>query len=167
MFCPNCGGKSGTGQNFCRTCGLKLDSITHAVAEQRPSKEYAELQRRKERFEKLGLVSISISALIGIALLFSKAVYYKLILFGPEVLFWSAFGALIFFGLLSVFFFNYPTVVMNFDKVNPRLEPEAEELENPTTQKLIEDRPFEPVPSVTEGTTELLTQPASRPDTKR
>ena len=155
MFCPNCGGENRSEQNYCRTCGLKLDAITQAVAEQRPLSEYAQLQRRKELFEKLGLFSISVAALIGLGLLLAKVTYYKLILFGPEVLFWSAFGALVFFGLLSVFFFNYPKVVMNFDKINPRLNTADPPAADPT-QKLIEDRPFEPVPSVTENTTDLL-----------
>jgi len=155
MFCPNCGGDNRSEQNYCRTCGLKLDAISNAVAEQRPSKEYAELQRRKDRFEKLGVFSLSVAALIGVGMLFAKIAYYKFILFGPEVLFWSAFGALVFFGLLSVFFFNFPTVVMNFDKVNPRLSPPEEKAAVPT-QHLIDDRPFEPVPSVTENTTDLL-----------
>ena len=158
MFCPNCGGRNRAKQNYCRTCGLKLDAVAEALIEQRPSKEYAELRRRKERFEKLGLVSISVSALIGIALLFAKVTYYKMILFGPEVLFWSAFGALVLFGLLSVFFFNYPKVVMKFDRVNPRLDHIADEPGASSTNRLIEDRPFEPVPSVTESTTDLLPQ---------
>jgi hypothetical protein len=155
MFCPNCGGENRREQNYCRNCGLKLDAITQAVAEQRPSTEYAELQRRKELFEKLGLFSLSVAALIALGLLLAKVTYYKLILFGPEVLFWSAFGALILFGLLSVFFFNYPKVVMNFDKINPRLNT-ADPAPAGPTQKLIEDRPFETVPSVTENTTDLL-----------
>jgi hypothetical protein len=161
MFCPNCGGDNRSEQNYCRSCGLKLDAISLAVAEQQPSKEYAQLQRRKDLFEKLGLFSISIAALIGLGLLLAKVTYYKLILFGPEVLFWSAFGALVLFGLLSVFFFNYPNQVMKFYKVNPRLVP-GETEPAASTQKLIEDRPFEPVPSVTEHTTDLLHQPSKR-----
>jgi hypothetical protein len=155
MFCPNCGGENRGEQNYCRKCGLKLDAISQAVSEQRPSKEYAELQRQKDRFERLGLLSLSISAVIAIGLLLAKVTYYKLILFGPEALFWSAFGTLVLFGLLSVFFFNYPKLVWKFDKLNPRLDPAAGQPAEPT-QKLIEDRPFEPVPSVTEGTTDLL-----------
>ena len=155
MFCPSCGGENRREQNYCRNCGLKLDAITQAVAEQRPSTEYAELQRRKELFEKLGLFSLSVAALIALGLLLAKVTYYKLILFGPEVLFWAAFGALVLFGLLSVFFFNYPKVMMNFDKVNPRLNTADPAAADPP-QKLIEDRPFEPVPSVTENTTDLL-----------
>jgi hypothetical protein len=161
MYCPNCGGGNRSEQNYCRTCGLKLDAISQAVAEQRPSQEYAMLQRRKDLFERLGLFSISIAALIGIGLLFAKVAYYKLILFGPEVLFWSAFGALVLFGLLSVFFFNYPKLVMKFDHINPRRSP-ADATPADPTRKLIEDRPFEPVASVTENTTDLLPQRKSR-----
>jgi hypothetical protein len=79
-----------------------------------------------------------------------------MILFGADVLFWSAFIAFFAFGLLSVFFFNYPKLFMNFDKINPRLAPaESEEVANPTN-KLLEEKPFEPIPSVTENTTDLL-----------
>jgi hypothetical protein len=59
--------------------------------------------------------------------------------------------------LLSVFFFNYPKVFMNFDKLNPRLpHPPDQGVMADTTQKLIEDRPFEGIPTVTEHSTELL-----------
>ncbi len=156
MFCPNCGGENRNGQNFCRSCGLKLDAISQAIAEQTPSKEYAALQRRKDLFEKLGLLSLSVSAMIGFGLLIAKVAYYKMVLFGPEVLFWSATGALIVAALLSVFFFNFPKLFMNFEKINPRLAPADLSEPAPQTANLIEDRPFEPVPSVTDNTTDLL-----------
>jgi hypothetical protein len=166
MFCPNCGAENRVEQNYCRSCGLKLDAISQAVAEQFPSKEYAELQRRRELFEKLGLFSLSAAGLIGLSYLLFKVAYYKLILFGPDVLFWSAFVALIGFLLLSVFFFNYPKLFMKFEKLNPRLSLPNEPTISATTNKLIEDRPFEPVPSVTEQSTELLQTPEKIPRSK-
>ena len=159
MFCPNCGADNRSEQNYCRSCGLKLDSISRSVAEQFPSVEYAKLQKKKERFEKLGLASLAVTGAIGLGMILSKAAYYKLILFGPEVLLWSAFGALALFGLLSVFFFNYPKLFLKFEKVNPRLSPQQNSTAPHTTNKLIADRPFEPVPSVTENSTELLLVP--------
>jgi hypothetical protein len=157
MFCPHCAAKNDFDQNYCRSCGLKLDAISRTVAEQFPSVEYAALQKRKELMEKLGVVSFSIAALIGVAFVFSKIVEYKLVLFGPEVMYWSAFIVLVFFGLLSVFFFNYPKLFMNFDALNPRLNPQNDESADPvpTTSTLIDDRPFEPA-SVTEDTTRSL-----------
>jgi len=158
MFCPNCAAQNNDAQHYCRTCGLKLDAILREVAEQFPSEEYAVLARRKRAFEVVGMFSLSVSALIGVMLLLGKVFYYKLILFGPDVLFYSAFGALILFGLLSVFFFNYPTLFMKFDKVNPRqlTVPETND-EKLDTNKLLTDPNFEPA-SVIEHTTELLTR---------
>ncbi|HEV8592092.1 MAG TPA: hypothetical protein VGQ55_08320, partial [Pyrinomonadaceae bacterium] len=139
-------------------CGLKLDSIVEAVSDQLPSREYAEQLRRKEKFERIGLVSLSIAALVGFALLVTLAAQFKLIYLGPEVLYGSAIGALILFLLLSVFFFNYPKLFMTFTK-RPA---EEEQPPDPVTAKLIEDRPFEPASSVTESTTELLKVPRAR-----
>jgi hypothetical protein len=157
MYCPNCGTNNQAEHNYCRSCGLKLDEISRNVAEQFPSLEYAALIRRKERFEKLGLVSLSITAVIGLSMILYKVGAYKAELFGAAALLWSAFGAFALFGLLAVFFFNYPKVFMNFDKANPRLEPN-EPAKPIDTQKLIEDRLFEPA-SVTEHSTELLEIP--------
>ena len=156
MFCPNCAAQNDAEQHYCRTCGLKLDTIAAELAEQTPSVEYAVLQRRKRVFEILGMFSIATAGFIGLCLLIAKAFYYKLILFGPDILFYSASVALILFGLLSVFFFNYPKLFMKFDKLNPRLDASAvnNDLSLPTN-KLLNDPPFQPA-SVTEHSTELL-----------
>ncbi|CAN5420597.1 hypothetical protein BH10ACI1_BH10ACI1_34260 [soil metagenome] len=156
MFCPNCGGENKNEQNYCRSCGLKLDAISQVVAEQFPTKEYAELQKRKELFEKLGMFSLSSFGLIGISFLMVIAAYYKMLLFGADVLIWSGLAAFVIFGLLSVFFFNYPKLFMKFEKINPRLSPNQQEQISHPTNKLIEEKPFEPVGSVTENSTELL-----------
>jgi hypothetical protein len=157
MFCPNCGAENRVEQNYCRSCGLRLDAISHLVGEQFPTKEYAALQKRKERFEKLGLLTLFLFGFLAFALVFGEAAYYKIILFGANVVFGAAFAAMIGFGLLSVFFFNYPKLFMKFDKVNPRLPSNSEtEVAGKTTRNLLEDKPFQPISSVTESSTELL-----------
>ena len=158
MFCPNCGSKNGIEQNYCRGCGLKLDAIVEAVADQFPSKEYAALQRRNERFEKLGVFSLSVAGFIGLALLLFKAAEYKVILFGPDVILWSAIGALIGFLLLSVVFFNYTKL---FSK-GRNLPSDDGQKPDVVTAKLIEDRPADYVSSVTENTTSKLHTPRER-----
>jgi hypothetical protein len=139
---------------------LKLDAITQIVTEQKPTAEYAALQSRKERFERLGVFSLGLFAFLAVALVLGWAAYYKIMLFGANVIFGAALVAMFVFGLLSVFFFNYPKLFMKMDKVNPNLAPPSPTLENElppaTTAKLIVDRPFEPVPSVAEHTTDLL-----------
>ena len=132
------------------------------MVEQFPSIEYAALARRIRRFELIGVASLSIAAIVGLSVLIVKAFQYKVILFGPEVLFYAAFAALLLFGLFSVFCFNYKEFV-NFDKLNPRL-PVSEtdnKVEKVTTNKLLEDRVFAPA-SVTEHSTELLEIPRER-----
>ncbi|HSK73645.1 MAG TPA: hypothetical protein VK892_18250 [Pyrinomonadaceae bacterium] len=156
MFCPNCGSKIGIEQIYCRSCGLNLDPILRAVAEQNPSEEFAKLQKRKDLFKKLGIFSLSCSTIIALGFFFSKVIYYKIIFFGADALFWSGFIALVVFVLLSAFFFNYPKFFMKSENVIPNFAPdERKEISNPTN-KLLEDNFIEPIPSVTERTTDLL-----------
>jgi len=158
MFCPNCAAPNADEHNFCRRCGLKLDAIAKNVAEQFPSEEYAALTRRIQRFEKIGVFSLSIAALVAFSMLIVKTFEYKVILFGPNFLFYAAIASCVIFALFSVYCFNYKEFI-DFDKINPRLPlPEKDEVEKFTTSKLIEDRHFEPA-SVTEHTTELLEIP--------
>lgn len=155
MFCPNCGADNRSEQNYCRSCGLKLDSIAKSVAEQFPSAEYAALQKRQDRFVKMSLGSLAATGAIGLGMILSLVGYYKLLLFGPEVLFWSSFGAFALFALLSVFFFTFPKISTKFEKVKsrPALHDDGGVV---PTNKLIDERPFESVGSVTEHSTELL-----------
>jgi hypothetical protein len=157
MFCPNCGAENRIEQNYCRSCGLKLDAISQLVGEQFPTKEYAALQKRKELFEKLGLASLSLFGFLGFTLLLVKSAFYKIIFFGADVIFGAAIVAMLSFGMLSVFFFNYPKLFMKFAKINPRLPASDDtEMTGGPTRELIEERPFEPIPTVTEASTELL-----------
>ena len=151
MFCPNCAAQNDEAQHYCRMCGLRLDAIAAELTLQKPSPEMAELFQRQKRIQMLGVFSLSIAGFVGILLLFAKVFYYKLIILGPDLLFGSAIGAVIFFLLASVFFFNYPKLFMRPGQVNPTEQPE---LTTPTN-KLLNNPPFEPA-SVTEHSTELL-----------
>ena len=161
MFCPNCATPNADDHSFCRRCGLKLDAISKNVAEQFPSEEYVAIANRIRRFEKIGVASLSVSAIVALSMLIVKAYEYKVILFGPNVLFYIAVAAFVLFALFSVYCFNYKEFV-NFDKLNPRLPlPDKSEAEKFTSSKLIEDRQFEPA-RVTEHSTELLEVPIKR-----
>lgn len=156
MFCPNCGKENSSEQKFCRACGLELEKILQSLVAQNPLKSNASLRKRKELFDRLGVFSLSSFLLLGFSFLFYKVIYYKLILFGAGVLEAFALAFLFFFGLLTVFFFNYQKLFgENF--VN---SPISRELEEETTAKetakLLEEKLFEPAGSVTENSTELL-----------
>lgn len=140
-------------QHFCRGCGLELDAIAADLAAQKPSPELAEAFRRHRRMQMIGVACLSTAGIIGLCLILGKAFYYKLAIFGPELLFGSAVGALIFFLIASVFFFNFKRPDLDPDRENPRLR--GDETPVSETNKLLGDPPFEPA-SVTEHSTELL-----------
>jgi uncharacterized membrane protein YvbJ len=81
MFCPNCGAKNRSDQNYCRGCGLKLAAIVNAVSEQFPSKEFLDMHRRAENFHRIGAVCLAIAGIVGFSLLLFKAAQYKQELF--------------------------------------------------------------------------------------
>src|SRR5688572_2614645 len=107
MFCPNCAARQSGEQNFCRSCGLELGQVARAMELHGPSRERAEMERRRERIERLGYLSLSIAGVIAVSLVLGIASYFKLVLFGPDVLLWSAFGALAVFVLLAAGFLGY------------------------------------------------------------
>lgn len=121
---------------------------------QNPSEELAVLLKKKRRIELLGTGALSIAGIIGLSLLLTAAVYYKLLLLGPEVLFGSAIGALILFLLASIFFLAYSKFLLKIDRI-VHTSSEQPELTVPTAKLLHEPTRFEPA-SVTEHSTELL-----------
>src|SRR5436190_5707523 len=153
MFCPNCAAQNDASQHYCRMCGLKLDAIAAELTVQNPSEEVAALLKKKRWMELLGKSALTISGIIGLSLLLTLAVYYKLMLLGPEVLFGSAVGALILFLLASIIFLAYPKFFLKIDGAILR-SPEQSELTT-RTRKLLNDPQFESA-SVTEHSTELL-----------
>lgn len=109
--------------------------------------------KKQRRIERFGVFSLSIAGIIGFSLLLTIAVYYKLMILGPELLFGSAVGALILFLLASILLFAYSKYFMKVGYPDDRF-PEQRDLTTPTN-KLLNDPPFEPA-SVTEHSTELL-----------
>ena len=155
MYCPNCGKENSTEQKFCRACGLELDKIVQSLAELKPEKENSNIQKRKELFERLGVFSLSALLVLGFSFLFYKVIYYKLILFGADVLEAFAIAFLFIFGLLTVFFFNYHKFFSeNFSSSSFREN--EKKFSSKETKKLLEEKFIEPVASVTENSTEIL-----------
>jgi hypothetical protein len=154
MFCPNCAAQNESSQHYCRTCGLKLDALEAELKMQNPSDDLAILLKKKRRMDLLGTGALSIAGIIGFSLLLTVAVYYKLMLLGPELLFGSAIGALILFLLAAIFFLAYSKFVLKIDRVVSSSSQQPE-LTVPTGKLLQDPAPFEPA-SVTEHSTELL-----------
>jgi zinc-ribbon domain len=158
MYCPNCGNQTSTEQNFCRSCGLGLEKIAQSLAEQLPTQIDANQQKQKERIEKQGVIALSIFAAGIIGLLLYLVVYKVIFVQGRtlEGLGILAFLALISSGLVSVYLFAKANEVGQKNKTR-EISGSDEPLPSTRTAKLLREGYFEPVPTVTERTTDLLT----------
>lgn len=152
MFCPNCGAKTATDQNFCRACGLGLEKIALSLSEQLPARADQSLQARKERLEKLGVALLSVFG-AGVLIFLLYTIGKKFLSTG------DVFGLLAMLGFLVMIVCGLGSVVL-FAKAKDlgvRTPQRPPEIEAQPTKELLSEGHFEPVPTVTERTTELLT----------
>jgi hypothetical protein len=148
-------------QNFCRACGLGLEKIALSLSEQLPARVDQSLQARKERLEKMGVAALSVFGL-GIFSFLLYSVGYKLMTTQGNVLAGLAiigFVIMIACGLTSVILFARAKELGEATKQLPQQDLSQ------GTKELLSEGHFEPVPTVTELTTELLV--AEKRDTNR
>jgi len=147
MYCPNCGNENADAQNFCRSCGLRLEKIALSLNEQLPTIAVQSLQERKDKLERLAVASLSVFGLGVLAFLLYN-VFSKLLLSeGLLVAVLAVLGAIIFIGsgLASVILFA-----------------KAKELKEAAGKRQLEP-PQQPTFSIADRTTNLL---AKKKDTK-
>ena len=157
MFCPNCGANNSTEQNFCRSCGLNLEDTAKSLFAQIPSAETANLLKSEQRLEIFG--NIAFGGLVIVVLLAVVGILYmiisKLILAGEQPILGFVLGNFVIFAALTLVYVIFNE---NLKEKKKKLNLKAQtELNAPkTTGKLLEEKPFEPVGSVVENSTELL-----------
>lgn len=154
MFCPNCGGKNSRQQRFCRSCGLNLEKTAESLAEQFPAKSDESLEKQKDKLERAGVALLSVFGAVGIGILF-YLIIFKMILAEGKFFAGFAFLTLIVCALLALLFFTRANSIKDA-AAKSRLQQTNELPEDETSAKLLNDSYFEPVPSVTERTTDLL-----------
>jgi|SRR6476659_5347427 hypothetical protein len=154
MYCPNCGNKNAEQQKFCRSCGLGLEKVAQSLIEQLPTKADRNLQDRKERLERLGVALLSVFGVAVFSFILYNVFTGLMASKGLLIATLATVGGVIVIacGLLPVILFA-----------------KAKELSEASSKRQIEDAPndastgklldphTEPVFSITDRTTELLT----------
>ena len=161
MYCPNCGTKTKTDQNYCRACGLALEKVAASLSEQLPARVDEGLLAQKDRFEKWGIVALSVFA-FGVISFLLYSIGSRVISKGGLLTVLLMLGVLIMMacGLASVILFAKAKEVGEKAKKG-RLQVN----ESTSTKELLTEGHFEPVPTITDRTTELLV--VEKRDTQR
>jgi hypothetical protein len=154
MYCPNCGAQNKKKQNFCRYCGLHLTDIEKTFLNQLvfggETKRLKNLRNVRKLTDNAQFFSF-VTLVIGIlALVFSDSNIGKVLLTAGLLSFFLAQAIREIFGYFQR---------QNSGRDNRREvlnDAERREFETRETNKLLEEKPFVPVQSVTENSTELL-----------
>lgn len=153
MYCPNCGKTNSAEQKFCRSCGLRLDKVVQSLAEQLPPGEIDRNLQERQRTVELWLTIAGVSAIAVFVTGILWAIVYKIILIKGEVVeglgFLGFMLLMVAFGLLAL----YRDSLL---KASKRQLPEPAPPQAADTGKLLSESSIEPIPSITERTTELL-----------
>ena len=160
MFCPSCGAENSTDQRFCRRCGMNLEPAALSLREQFPTGNRPDLDRRERRIEKFGQFAFG-----GFVIVVGLAVIGLIITILDRIVFsgdppWVGLG-LIAFLIFAVLTLVY--VVFREDLKEKRKKAGYDHANRPAelpmpavTERLLEEKEFEPMPTVTESTTNLL-----------
>jgi hypothetical protein len=163
MHCPNCGTRTSPEQKFCRNCGLSLERVVELLDELAPGaagRAKAALAERQHKAERwLGIASLVFVSALLVTII--SAVVYGLIgrgewLKGMMLLFLILSAA----AALGLVFYNESLKGELTTKAKPPARPEPDTAQLPApepTARLLPESRLEPVPSVTERTTDLLT----------
>ena len=151
MLCPNCGTRMTTEHKFCRNCGMNLEPVARALAAHLTPGGAAlasaarEAERRVMRLRMRGLAAGVVTILLGLLLL--SLLPGK----GFQVL--GVAAALI--GLVAAIVCIISPMRTVYNAVGAYAPP-APDNAAPPTGRLLHEEGFEPLPSVTERTTDLL-----------
>jgi hypothetical protein len=136
---------------------MNLEPAAQSLLEQFPAGERPDLARREQRLERFGQVAfggfgiVLLIAVVGII----YTIFTKMILVGEQP--WAG-ALLIAFIIFAVLTLTYVVFAEDLKEKRKKTAPaEPRELEGPrTTGRLLDESRFEPAPTVTEQTTDLL-----------
>ena len=142
---------------------MNLEPAAQSLLEHFPAEKRSDLDRRERRIEKFGQIAFTgfmiVVSLAALGIIY--AILDKMVFSGDHPLAGILFLAFIIFAMLTL---AYVIFKEDLKEKRRRVVPDmAPELEMPVvTAPLLEDSHFEPVPAVTESTTDLLPQEKTR-----
>ncbi len=153
MFCPNCGANNSKKQNYCRFCGLNLQDTAKSLISQIVFGEDSKLLKKLSTVKRV--VDFTSTALIGALIVGFVALFFFAPEFGRNL--WKiSLGVFLLLQLVQETIGYFQRKERSKSKPN-KFEPKGvEQFESKETAKLLEEKPFEPVPSVIENSTELF-----------
>jgi hypothetical protein len=140
---------------------LRIEKILKVLVEEIEEREKTSVQKQADSYRKLGFVSLGLLFGLCFGYVFYLAVYYKFLIFGTASMTAIGLTAIVFLGLLSLYFFTLPKL-LNRKKTSEEFSTEEfsknDEIEEARiTEKLLSEGNFQPLPkSVTENSTEIL-----------
>lgn len=158
MYCPNCAKENAAEQKFCRNCGLNLEASAESLREQLSQADFISATKISKFFEtlgKLGFGGLFGVLLVGIALLINLLIN-KFLLSGQtdKIIIGILLLVFLFSAILALAYVIFQEHLKEKRKgANPIMQ---NEIAAKDTAKLLEEKPFEPISSVTENTTNLL-----------
>ena len=154
MYCPNCGQATSTEQKFCRSCGLSLEKAAQSLVEQLPAVELnRHLRERQRRVERLLYTLGGSAAVIFVVSLF-WTIINEIIIGKGHVLGGLIFLAFILGFIVFALLMLYRESLLKASSKRSSAQPTLPQAEH--TARLLPESYIEPIPSVTERTTELL-----------
>lgn len=153
MFCPNCGAKNNRKQNYCRFCGLNLRDTAKSLTSQLVFGEDSNLVKSLSSVKRI--IDLALATLAGVLIVCAIGYFFFKTGFGKDMM---KMGIVIFFLLETVLgaVGYYQRRERSKARANKFEQHTTEQLESKEAVKVLEEKPFEPVPSVVEHSTQLL-----------
>lgn len=159
MYCPNCGKTNSRDQKFCRSCGLSLEKALQSLIEQLPAADINENLRERQRKVELWATIFGAGAIALLVLAILWAIIYKIIIIKGEMAEGLGFLAFILGLIVFALLMLYRESLVKSSK---RPLPDLASAPSADTARQLPEPSFEPIPSVTEGSTEILTAERKR-----